>query len=96
VEFGSELVQIQVCVSTDAAAYSFRCPGCRTLINRPAGERVLSALTGAGVRVVRWSLPAELAEPKIGPPITHDDLLAFHLALDGDEWRTELAGLTGP
>jgi hypothetical protein len=27
----------------------------------------------------------------MGPPITHDDLLAFHVALDGERWRDELA-----
>ncbi len=49
--------------------------------------------TKAGSRVVAWSLPAELSEPKIGPPICHDDLLEFHLALERDAWEQELAAL---
>jgi hypothetical protein len=40
-----------------------------------------------------WNLPAELWEPKVGPAITHDDLLAFHVALEGDLWRDELAAI---
>jgi hypothetical protein len=39
-------------------------------------------------------MPAELAEPKRGPSISHDDLLEFHLALENEDWRQELAYLT--
>jgi hypothetical protein len=42
-----------------------------------------------------WTLPAELEEPKVGPPITHDDLLSFHLAMQDDRWQDEVAGV-GP
>ncbi|HEY3810153.1 MAG TPA: hypothetical protein VGL49_01870 [Acidimicrobiales bacterium] len=84
---------MQQCESTGATAYSFQCPACRVMVNKAANERVVAALTGVGVAVTRWSLPAELAEVKIGPPITHDDLLSFHLAMRGDTWEKELAGL---
>jgi hypothetical protein len=63
------------------------------MVNKAASERVVSALADVGVTITRWSLPAELAEVKLGPPITHDDLLSFHLALRGDSWQQELAGL---
>jgi hypothetical protein len=80
-----------VCDTTAVAAYSFRCPLCALIVNKLADDRVVEALTGAGIRVLHWSLPPELDEPKLGPVITHDDLLAFHLALEGDHWRDELA-----
>jgi hypothetical protein len=86
-------VQVQVCSTTGTQAYSFQCPGCRVLVNKAANEQIVAALSRVGVRIVNWSLPAELAEPKVGPPITHDDLLSFHLALTGDRWHEELAGL---
>ena len=84
-------VRLHFCDSTAAAAYSFRCPVCGLIVNKRAGERVVAALTGAGISVRHWTLPPELFESKLGPPITHDDLLAFHLALEGDHWRDELA-----
>ena len=89
-------VQVQVCSTTGAQAYSFQCPGCRVLVNKAASDHVVAALAKVGVRSVTWALPAELAEPKVGPPITHDDLLSFHLALAGDRWQEELAGLGRP
>jgi hypothetical protein len=93
VEVGSAGVGVQLCISTGAATYSFLCPLCLVIVSKPAGDQVVGALTGAGVRVVSWSLPAELAEVKSGPPITHDDLLAFHLDLAAGGWEAELAAL---
>jgi hypothetical protein len=86
-------VQVQVCVSTSAATYSFLCPTCRLIVNKEATQVIVESLTKAGSRVVTWSLPAELSEPKVGPPICHDDLLEFHLALECDAWEQELAAL---
>ena len=50
----------------------------------------------AQLRRVDWSLPAELVEIKLGPPISPDDLLSFHLSLAGDEWQDELAAMPRP
>lgn len=83
-------VQIQVCASNAAATYSFQCPDCRLITSKEAGERVYAALSAAGCEIVMWCLPAELRESKLGPPITHDDLLAFHLALEDDGWMEKL------
>lgn len=96
VELGIDDVQIQVCSPTAVTTYSFQCPACRLITSKDAGERVFGALTAAGATVVMWNLPAELWEPKVGPVISHDDLLAFHLALEGDSWRDELALAGGP
>jgi hypothetical protein len=38
-----------------------------------------------------WRLPAELTEARIGAPLTPDDLLDFHLLLEGGDWYEELA-----
>lgn len=85
-------VQIQVCASNAASTYSFQCPTCRLITTKEAGERVFGALSSAGCEIVMWSLPAELWEQKVGPPITHDDLLAFHVALEDDGWMQQLVG----
>ena len=44
----------------------------------------------SGVRMEVWRLPAELAEPRVGPVLQPDDLLDFHLMLEGDDWFAEL------
>ncbi len=85
-------VGLQVCVTTSTASYSFVCPECLLIVSKGANDRVLRALSEAGATTTVWSMPAELAEPKLGPPITHDDLLAFHLALEEGDWVGELSG----
>jgi predicted RNA-binding Zn-ribbon protein involved in translation (DUF1610 family) len=93
VDLRTSQVQVQICLPTGAATYSLQCPMCGVMVNKPATDRVVEALSQAGVRVLYWELPAELAEPKLGPPITHDDVLSFHLDLDAGSWQEELAGL---
>ena len=86
VELTTREVQVQVCVATDQGTYSFVCPSCRLIVNKPAERRVVDLLVAAGVRLVSWDMPAELSELKSGPPITYDDLLAFHFELETDDW----------
>ncbi len=86
-----EQVQIQFCMSTGVATYSFRCPECKLMVNKEANDAVVESLSSAGARMVAWTLPAELDEPKVGPRITHDDLLEFHMALESEKWHEELA-----
>lgn len=93
VEFGSERVQVQVCITTGVSGYSFECPGCTYVVNKPATDRVVAALEAIGVPVAHWAMPAEMFETKVGPPINHDDLLSFHMALATEDWQAELAGL---
>jgi hypothetical protein len=88
-------VQIQVCSTTATSSYSFLCPACRLLVNKPAGERIMEVLVSAGVHVVSWSMPAELDEVRLGPPICYDDLLAFHFELSADDWFERLLS-SGP
>jgi hypothetical protein len=79
-------VQVQVGYTSTLNTYSFRCPSCRLLVNKEATELIMETLVAAGVRVINWTRPSELDERKLGPPITHDDLLAFHCALDEHRW----------
>jgi hypothetical protein len=86
VELTTREVQVQVCSATEEGTYSFVCPSCRLIVNKPAEPRVIELLVSAGVKVVSWDLPAELSEAKSGPPISYDDLLAFHFELSSDDW----------
>ncbi|MGO9661098.1 MAG: hypothetical protein ACLQVK_25180 [Acidimicrobiales bacterium] len=96
VELTTREVQVQVCSATDEGTYSFLCPGCRLIVNKGAEQRVVELLVSAGVRVVSWDLPAELSEPKCGPPISYDDLLAFHFELDSEGWLEHVIAGGGP
>lgn len=81
---------MQVCSATDEGTYSFVCPSCRLIVNKPAEPRVIELLVSAGVKVINWDLPAELFEPKSGPAISYDDLLAFHFELASEGWFEHL------
>ncbi len=94
VEMGVGNVQVQLCVTTSVSTYSFQCPTCGVIVTKEANGAIVESLTKAGSRLMAWSLPAELNEPKLGPKITHDDLLEFHLAMEADGWREELASLS--
>jgi len=70
--------------------YGFSCPACSEFIEKPADERVVRLLLSGGVMPVLVHVPAEVLEHRQGPPITHDDLLAFHEILSRDDWMDEL------
>ena len=74
------------CTSTGSASYAFPCPLCAFRVTKEATERVVGLLVDAGVPVRYWNLPAEMWERKPGGRVTHDDLLAFHFALQEPGW----------
>ena len=90
VELTSADVQVLVCKTTNAGSYAFRCPDCRLAVAKPAEARVVDVLVSSGVRLSTWDLPAELDEPHSGAPITYDDLLEFHFALQQQGWFDRL------
>jgi rRNA maturation protein Nop10 len=91
VKLRSRDLTVRVCAETDHGTYTFACPRCREHVNRDATPRILALLVSAGVRTEVWHQPAELFEPRGGPPLSVDDLLDFHLALARDDWFTRLA-----
>lgn len=93
VELSVTDVQVQICMTTASSTYSFVCPVCGFIVNKEANDTVVESLATAGARMMAWTLPAELDEPKFGPAISHDDLLEFHLALEAGSWQEELASL---
>lgn len=75
-----------------ANSYCFSCPGCAQFVQKPADERVVRLLLSGGVTPLMMNVPAEALEPRQGPPITHDDLLAFHELISSDDWFDQLVG----
>ncbi len=64
------------------------------VVVKAAEPRIVELLVASGVRLVTWSLPDELNEPKVGRPIDHDDLLDFHTLLESDGWMEDLHRMT--
>ncbi len=95
VRLGVGDVTVRVCTDDSSGAYSFRCDGCGAAVSHPARPDVIDLLVRAGCEEVCWRLPGELAERRSGPSFTIDDLLDFHLLLQGDTWQRELQALVG-
>lgn len=84
-----------VCVTTNEGSYAFQCPECRLSVSKPAERRVVDLLVSAGVELAVWEVPAELREPHAGPPISYDDLLAFHYEISEPDWLTRVLAPQG-
>lgn len=88
---------VRVCADDNQGSYCFNCPECGFGVAKDAGARIVELLVSTGVRMDVWRLPAELHEPKIGPRLTHDDLLDLHLMLQEEHWFDRLRDLVdGP
>jgi hypothetical protein len=71
----------------------FTCLNCRQTSSVTVGVDAVAALVSSGVTYLSLSQP-EITHPETfqpGPPLTHDDLLDLHAALDSDAWFDELA-----
>ena len=90
VELTTADVRVRVCINDDRGEYSFRCPICTMTVVKPAEARTIDLLVASGVAMDTWSLPAELSEPRIGDPISHDDLLDFHALLGREDMIVKL------
>lgn len=89
VELTTKDVHVRICDDNNVGTYSFRCPHCRMTVVKPAEARTIDLLVASGVSFTTWRLPAELNEPHVGEPISHDDLLDFHHLLNDDTRLTE-------
>lgn len=91
VQLTADDLTVRVCSDDERGSYNFRCPECRRAVAKEASRRIVDLLVSSGVRMQVWRLPAELSESRIGPPLTPDDLLDFHLLLQDDQWFDEVA-----
>ena len=93
VELTTRDLTVRVCIEDNQGSYAFRCPTCRMAVVKQAEQRIVDLLVASGVRLDEWRLPAELAEPRVGAPINHDDLLDFHALLSTDTWFDDVANM---
>lgn len=83
-------ITLRIGSASASNCYGFDCPDCGDFVEKPADERIVRLLLSGGVMPVLTHVPAEALEPRTGPPINYDDLLAFHEKLSGDDWFEEL------
>ncbi|MHA6764418.1 hypothetical protein [Streptacidiphilus sp. PAMC 29251] len=55
-ELGAEAFRLALGGSSERTFYSFTCPSCGAAVRKRAGERIVAALTVAGVRTMRLYL----------------------------------------
>ena len=96
VDLTAEDILLRIGGSRSSNTYGFSCPTCTEFIEKTADDRIVRLLLSGGVMPVLTHVPAEVLEPRQGPPITHDDLLAFHEILERDDWYDELMGPSRP
>lgn len=86
VDLTADDILLRIGAHTIASTYGFSCPDCGDYVQKPADERVVRLLLSGGVMPTLVHVPAEALEPRTGPPINYDDLLAFHELLESDDW----------
>ena len=91
VQLTADDLTVRVCADDERGSYCFHCPECNGAVAKEASRRIVDLLVSSGVRMQVWRLPAELTEARIGAPLTPDDLLDFHLLLEGGDWFEQLA-----
>ena len=93
VELTTQDMTVRVCAEDNRGSYAFRCPTCTMTVSKSAEQRIIDLLASSGVKVEIWRLPLELRERRVGEPLTHDDLLAFHELLEQDGWFATLQAM---
>lgn len=95
VDLTAEDILLRIGAASSINSYGFTCPTCSVFVEKPADDRVVRLLLSGGVVPVPVHVPAEALELHSGPPINHDDLLAFHEILLRDDWFEQFTGPRG-
>jgi hypothetical protein len=90
VDLTAEDILLRIGTVKSANTYGFTCPECHEFVEKPADERIVRLLLSGGVMPTLVHVPAEALEPKEGPPLNYDDLLAFHEMLEDERWFEQL------
>jgi hypothetical protein len=82
----ADVILLTVEPNSGEGTYSFVCPSCEDLVEKPADRKIVSLLKSVGVDVAQRPVPTEELEPRPdGPPFTVDDVIDFHFLLGRDE-----------
>jgi predicted RNA-binding Zn-ribbon protein involved in translation (DUF1610 family) len=91
VEMEASVVLLSVDEASGVGSYSFVCPDCLEVVEKPADQKIVTLLLSAGVEV-HETARLELSSRTLpgGPPLTNDDLIDFHFLLSQDDWFNQL------
>lgn len=99
VDLTPNAVLVSVHMGADEGSYRFVCPKCLDPVEKRADKRIVALLRSVGVDVLESDADRQAPErplvphpeaPSDGPPLTPDDLIAFHFLLEDDERLAEL------
>ena len=87
VEMQARGVLLTVEPDSGEGTYTFVCPLCDQVVEKPADRRIASLLMSIGVEVEeRQPQPPDPEIKPEGPPFSLDDVIDFHFLLDQDDW----------
>ena len=89
----ADVILLTVEPHSGEGSYSFVCPSCEDLVEKPADRKIVGLLKSVGVDVAERSGRVREAPVEIrpdGPPFTLDDVIDFHFLLGRDEWLEAL------
>ena len=91
VEMDASLVLLTLHGDSGEGTYSFVCPVCEEVIEKPADRKIVTLLRSAGVETAEGQGEAVPEESRPdGPPFTLDDVIDFHFLLTRDDWFLRL------
>ena len=92
IDLTADDILLRIGAQSGGNTYGFSCPECSEFVQKAADERVVRLLLSGGVMPTLVHVPAEALEAHSGPPINHDDLIAFHDLLESDDWYEQVLG----
>ena len=96
----ADVISLALEPNAEEGIYSFVCPVCEDVVEKPADRKIVSLLRSVGVEVSEPDLLDEeeemfdLEERPDGPPITIDDVIDFHFLMSQEDWFEQLTAST--
>jgi hypothetical protein len=90
----ADVILLTVESQSGEGTYSFVCPDCEDVVEKPADRKIVTLLKSVGVDVVERPLSVAGIRPD-GPPFTLDDVIDFHFLLSQDDWYEHLMAAAG-
>ena len=91
----ADVISLAVEQDSEEGVYSFVCPVCEDVVEKPADRKIVSLLRSVGVEITEREMAIEeLDERPEGPPITIDDVVDFHFLLSQENWFEQLTAST--
>ena len=87
----ADVILLTVESGTGEGIYSFVCPVCEDLVEKPADRKIVSLLRSVGVETAERTEDVVATEDRPeGPEFTLDDVIDFHFELADDAWFDRL------